>query len=166
MADRVHRGGCLCGSVSFEAEEPLRHVIACHCSQCRRTSGHFWAATSVPLGRFRLTRESAALRWFRSSPAATRGFCSTCGASLFWKPEGEPRIAIAAGALDGPTGLALSTHIHTEGAGDYYAPEGPPLHYRLPPEQVMAELRAADLDVALSPYANSRQYAVLATRPR
>ncbi|MCB9626070.1 MAG: methyltransferase domain-containing protein [Sandaracinaceae bacterium] len=46
------------------------------------------------------------------------------------------------------------------------APEGPPLHYRLPPEQVMAELRAADLDVALSPYANSRQYAVLATRPR
>ena len=88
MADRVHRGGCLCGSVSFEAEEPLRHVIACHCSQCRRTSGHFWAATSVPLGRFRLTRESAALRWFRSSPAATRGFCSDLGISMSLKAHG------------------------------------------------------------------------------
>jgi hypothetical protein len=45
------------------------------------------------------------------------------------------------------------------------APDGPPLHYRLPPEQVMAELRAGGFEVALSPYANSRQYAVLATRP-
>ncbi len=121
----IHHGSCLCGGVTFEAEEPLRSVIACHCGQCRRTSGHYWAATSASLGRFRLTKGDT-LAWFRSSREATRGFCARCGASLFWKPEREARISIAAGALDGPTGLAISEHIHTAAAGDYYSPEGPP----------------------------------------
>jgi hypothetical protein len=121
----VHAGSCLCGGVTFVATGPLRHVIACHCGQCRRTSGHFWAATSVPMHRFQLTHTST-LRWYRSSDAARRGFCCTCGASLFWRPDAEPRIAIAAGALDGPTGLRIDRHIYQADAGDYYAPEGPP----------------------------------------
>jgi len=121
----LHAGSCLCGAVAFEAEGPLHAVVACHCTQCRRTSGHVWAATPVPLERFRLVRDEG-LAWFRSSPAARRGFCRRCGASLLWDPAGEPRIWIAAGALDGPTGLALAEHWHREDAGDYYAPEGPP----------------------------------------
>lgn len=113
------RGSCLCGSVAFEVEEPLRAVIACHCSQCRKTSGHFWAATAVPLDRFRLLQDDG-LRWFQSSATARRGFCGNCGASLFWKPEGEDRISIAAGSLDGPTGLSIASHWHLEDKGDYY----------------------------------------------
>ncbi|MCV2863869.1 GFA family protein [Albidovulum sediminicola] len=120
-----HQGGCLCGGVAFETQGPLRAVVACHCSQCRQTSGHVWAATSVALDRFRLIADTT-LGWYDSSTAARRGFCRRCGASLFWKPAAEERIAIAAGALDGPTGLALARHIHVEDAGDYYAPEGPP----------------------------------------
>ena len=121
----IHPGSCHCGAVRFEAEGPLRPVIACHCTQCRRTSGHYWAATSVPRARFRLLREDG-LAWFRSSPTARRGFCRCCGASLFWAPEVEDRLALAAGSLDGPTGLSVSRHIHSADAGDYYAPEGPP----------------------------------------
>ena len=118
------RGACLCGAVTFVADEPLRPVIACHCSQCRKTSGHFWAATAVPLDRFHLTN-SAGLRWFRSSPAAERGFCGTCGASLFWKPKGLARISIAAGSLDGPTGLTLESDWFLADAGDYYTAARP-----------------------------------------
>jgi hypothetical protein len=121
----IHPGSCHCGAVRFEAEAPLRPVIACHCTQCRRTSGHFWAATSVHRDRFRLRRDDS-LAWFRSSPRAQRGFCRTCGASLFWAADGEDRLSLAAGALDGPTGLAVAEHWHAEDAGDYYAPEGPP----------------------------------------
>lgn len=121
----IHPGSCHCGAVRFEAEAPLRPVLACHCTQCRRTSGHFWAATSVPLARFRLLRDDG-LAWFRSSARARRGFCRACGASLLWAPDGEDRLSLAAGALDGPTGLALAEHWHKETAGDYYAPEGPP----------------------------------------
>lgn len=114
------RGSCLCGAVEFQAEPPLRPVIACHCTQCRKTSGHYWAATSVPQDRFQWIR-SDGLRWFQSSPHAQRGFCGTCGASLFWKPDGEERISIAAGSLDGETGLSIEIHWHLEDSGDYYS---------------------------------------------
>jgi hypothetical protein len=113
------QGSCLCGAVRFRADPPLRQVIACHCTQCRKSSGHFWAATAVPMDRFHLT-EDRGLRWYRSSPSAERGFCGKCGASLFWKPTGEDRISIAAGALGGETGLTVESHWHQEDAGDYY----------------------------------------------
>ncbi len=119
------QGSCLCGQVVFAVDGPLRPVIACHCTQCRKVSGHYWAASSVPMARFRLIRDDG-LRWFRSSAAAQRGFCGGCGASLFWKPEGEDRISFAPAALDGATGLTMAEHILTEFVGDYYAPEGPP----------------------------------------
>jgi len=115
----MHHGSCLCGAVRFEITGPMRPVVACHCSQCRRTSGHVWAATSVPDKALRLIRADG-LRWYRSSDRARRGFCAICGASLFWKPDGEDRTAIAAGALDQPTGLRLDRHIFTADKGDYY----------------------------------------------
>src|SRR5207248_10006566 len=40
-------GRCLCGSVSYVVSGPLRPVVACHCSQCRRMTGHFMAATAA-----------------------------------------------------------------------------------------------------------------------
>lgn len=119
-------GACHCGAVAFELVPPLRPVIVCHCSQCRKVSGHVWAATSVPLDRFRLTRDDG-LCWFASSAGARRGFCNRCGASLFWQPVDEARISIAAGALDGPTGLQVAAHIHTGDAADYDRPGGSPL---------------------------------------
>ncbi|HGG64526.1 MAG TPA: GFA family protein, partial [Rhodobacteraceae bacterium] len=33
-------GGCLCGAVTYVVNGPLRDVIACHCTQCRKSSGH------------------------------------------------------------------------------------------------------------------------------
>lgn len=121
----IHKGGCLCGAVAFEAEAPLGPVILCHCGQCRRWSGHVFAATAVPHDRFRLVRDRG-LAWYRSSDIARRGFCRDCGASLFWQPDGEAQVYLAAGALEAPTGLAVAAQWHREDAGDYYAPEGPP----------------------------------------
>jgi len=119
------QGSCLCGAVVFQVTPPLRNVVACHCTQCRKVSGHFWAASSVPMSGFTVT-EDRGLAWFRSSASALRGFCRDCGATLFWKPEGEDRMGFSPGALDGPTGLVVDRHIFAEDAGDYYAPEGPP----------------------------------------
>jgi hypothetical protein len=112
-------GGCLCGSVRYRATGPLRNVLVCHCTQCRRQSGHIAAHTSVPLDRFWLERDTA-LSWYRASPSAERGFCRVCGSNLFWKPAAEPRISITAGTLDGPTGLSIEEHIFCADRGDYY----------------------------------------------
>jgi hypothetical protein len=114
-------GGCLCGAVRYEASAPLRGVVLCHCEMCRRTHGHFAAYTAVRKSALRLV-ESRGLKWYRSSPHARRGFCSECGASLFWEANDRDTISIAAGTLDAPTGLATVLQIHTASAGDYYEP--------------------------------------------
>jgi hypothetical protein len=112
-------GGCLCGAVRYEVRGPLRSVVGCHCSQCRRTSGHFSANTAARPEGFVLTR-SEGLRWYRSSEIARRGFCGVCGSNLFWEPMSGDRISISAGTLDGPTGLSMAIHIFIGDGGDYY----------------------------------------------
>jgi len=124
----MHTGHCLCGAVRFETTGPLGPPDACHCSQCRRWSGHHWASTDVP--RAALTVHGAdAVRWYASSEKVRRGFCATCGSVLFWDPVHHDRIAIAMGAIDPPTGVTLHKHIFVTDKGDYYAlADGVPQH--------------------------------------
>ncbi|PLS20046.1 GFA family protein [Neptunicoccus cionae] len=112
-------GSCLCGAVTFEVSGDLRPSVACHCTQCRKTSGHYWSATQVPSDRLTLTR-SDGLQWYQSSPTARRGFCSVCGSSLFWEMDGEGATSIGTGTLDGDTGLHTEKHIFVADKGDYY----------------------------------------------
>ena len=112
-------GGCLCGGVRYRVTGPLRDVIFCHCTRCRRTHGHFAAYTACAREHLEL-EEDRTLRWYELD-ASRRGFCSECGASVFWEREGRPTISISAGTLDGPTGLRPSHHVFVADAGDYYA---------------------------------------------
>ncbi len=114
-----HTGGCLCGGVRYEVAGPLRDVIACHCSQCRRTSGHFVAATRAANDALKLLAEQT-LTWYRSSESAERGFCCRCGANLFWRPIGGTTTSIFAGTLDTPTHLRIARHIFVADKSDYY----------------------------------------------
>ena len=115
----MHRGSCLCGAVSFEVAAPLHPPDACHCSQCRKQSGHYWASTDV--ARADLTIHGAEkLTWFRSSEKVRRGFCSTCGSALFWDPIGKDLVGVAMGAFDQPTDTQLRIHIFVAEKGDYY----------------------------------------------
>lgn len=112
-------GRCLCGAIRYEVRGPLRPVVACHCSQCRRSSGNFATATATYAEALTVNGEQA-LAWYRSSDEAERGFCSGCGSSLFWRRIGADEISIMAGTLDLPTGLRTALHIGVGDASDYY----------------------------------------------
>jgi len=112
-------GRCICGAVKYRSIGPWRDVISCHCETCRRTSGHFWAATAVSADRLEITAD-AGLVWFQSSPVAKRGFCNRCGSSLFYRHNDKSYIAVAAGTLDQPSGLQLAEEVFTHEKGDYY----------------------------------------------
>ena len=113
------RGSCLCGAVSFEVEGELPGPDACHCSICRRVSGHYWASTDLP--RSAVTIHGAEnVTWYQSSEKIRRGFCATCGSALFFDPVHRDWTAIAMGAFDKPTGTRLAKHIFVEDKGDYY----------------------------------------------
>jgi hypothetical protein len=92
---------------------------ACHCSQCRRQSGHYWVSTNVPRDAIRVEGEEN-VTWYRSSEKVRRGFCATCGSVLFWDPIGRDKISVAMGAFDKPTGTHLAVHIFVADKGDYY----------------------------------------------
>jgi hypothetical protein len=112
-------GGCLCGAVRFETTGTLRPVAYCHCGQCRKWHGHIGAYTNAPNDQFKLVHDEG-LSWFASSDFAQRGFCSKCGSSLFWRRNQGDSISIAAGSLDGRTGLESERHIYVPDKGDYY----------------------------------------------
>jgi hypothetical protein len=113
-------GHCLCGAVSYTISGDLRPIVYCHCEQCRRTSGHFVAATACKPSQISFDADDG-LVWYRSSPKAKRGFCKSCGSNLFWAPEHHHYWSVFAGALDRPTGLTAASHIFVHMASDYYA---------------------------------------------
>lgn len=128
-----HKGSCSCGAVRFEIAGRLANPDACHCRTCRKSSGHFFVSSDVP--KSALTLHGAEhLSWYASSDKVRRGFCRTCGASLFWDPVQRDWIGVASGAFDTPTGTRIHVHVHAAGKGDYYDLGGDiPVFPRIPP---------------------------------
>jgi hypothetical protein len=115
----MHHGSCHCRAVTFTVQGDLPPPDACHCSICRKQSGHFFASTEVKKTDLTVTG-SENLTWHQSSPKVRRGFCKICGSSLFFDPPHRDWIAIAMGAFDGPTQTRLHLHIFVADKGDYY----------------------------------------------
>tara|TARA_R110002033_G_scaffold2125_7_gene15190 strand:+ start:155 stop:481 length:327 start_codon:yes stop_codon:yes gene_type:complete len=88
-------------------------VAACHCTQCRKATGHFAAAIPAPWDSIALNGK---VTWFASSATGRRGFCDTY---LFWE-EGDGLTYIMAGSLDDETGLRMDGHIFYADRGDCY----------------------------------------------
>jgi hypothetical protein len=112
-------GSCLCGGVKFEIAGEMRPVIVCHCTQCRKQSGHFAAFSACRDADLKLTSKET-LAWYRASGTAGRGFCNACGSLLFWKGDATDYTSIAAGSIDGMTDLRIEGHIYCSDKGDYY----------------------------------------------
>ncbi|HWB75824.1 MAG TPA: GFA family protein [Nannocystaceae bacterium] len=129
----MHTGSCLCGAVKFEVACELKPPDACHCTICRKHSGHVFASTDVPRVAVTLRGEDA-ITWYQSSAKVRRGFCRTCGSSLFFDPPADRDwIGIAMGAFDKPTNTKLAVHIFTADKGDYYEITDDLLQHERPP---------------------------------
>ena len=110
---------CLCGNISFKTSGYHRDVQNCHCVQCLKTHGHHAAYSKVEEKDLKFLSKKS-LKWFKSSKRAKRGFCSNCGASIFFKVLGTNSVCIAAGIFNNPTKLKTSIEIFTKGKSDYY----------------------------------------------
>ena len=113
------KASCLCGSIQFKTEGYHTDVRNCHCIQCMKTHGHYAAYTSVEEQNIKFIKKKT-LKWFRSSKGAKRGFCSKCGASIFFKSLKKKDIHIAAGMFNKPVKLKTIVNIFTKGKLDYY----------------------------------------------
>lgn len=116
------KGSCLCGGVSIRVEGELEHLPeVCHCSQCRKQTGHVFAGVNVRKTALKL-HGTENISWYQSSEKVRRGFCSGCGSTLFWQPilDGYEWTSVAMGVFDTPTGVRLAKHTFIADKGDYY----------------------------------------------
>jgi hypothetical protein len=85
----VHRGGCHCGRVRFEADAAAAITVQdCNCSLCRMTG---FLHLIVPASRFRLLTGADALTEYTfNTGVAKHRFCRVCGIKSFYIPRSNP----------------------------------------------------------------------------
>ena len=111
-------GSCLCGDIRWECdpdpESGMHHH--CHCSICRKMHGSaFVTFVGVEVGDFLwLAGEGALVRyWATTDSVYQRTFCPRCGSAGPIHVEGEGRMYMPAGCLDGDPGVRPNRHIFT-----------------------------------------------------
>ncbi len=119
MSIESRSGSCNCGRVSYQVTGPMREIVACHCGQCRKQSGLYYAATNAADSDL-VVNDSGSLKWYAASDFAKRGFCGECGSALFWKANDSVQTSIIAGSLDAGSGLKIERHIFCADKGDFY----------------------------------------------
>ncbi|WP_247227544.1 GFA family protein [Yoonia sp. F2084L] len=105
--------------ITFTVTGDLPGLSACHCTACRKHSGHYEASVDVARSALKVSGETH-VKWYQSSEKVRRGFCGHCGSTLFWDPIFQDWTAIAMGAFDTPTGTQIERHIFVSEKGDYY----------------------------------------------
>ena len=118
--------GCLCGGVRFLVPGPAGAVTACHCSRCRRVSGHFAASFDVAEKAVD-DQARGELATQGTCGGGSRGFCRTCGLPQWFRAR-NGGFSVEAGVVPGVTGGYLVRHIHVADKGDdYRLDDGVPL---------------------------------------
>ena len=105
-------GGCLCGKVRYEVDQPPVAAGYCHCTRCQRRTGSAAAvsATLVP-GSLEITSGEELLASWDPPDGWKKVFCSACGGALW--AQNDDLYAVRMGTFDGDPGVRPSYHQFT-----------------------------------------------------
>lgn len=117
-------GKCLCGAVTFSAEDVQHDFHACHCGMCRKWSGGPGMGVSVGKVTFDGAENITA---YASSEWAERAFCKQCGTNLYYRMPEQDMYILWAGAFDDQTPFEMHGEIYIDEkpAGYNFAGEHP-----------------------------------------
>ncbi len=116
-------GGCYCGAIRYECDQPPVEPGICHCRECQRWTGSaFLAVAGFPLSGFRYIKGSPRLN--QTSSIVERWFCPDCGSSLHCRylvslgedeiAENPDHVLVSIGTLDNPEVVELEYHYGVE----------------------------------------------------
>lgn len=110
---KVRTGGCLCGSIRFQASGVPLNPHTCSCTMCQRHTGALTAAW-VEFSRDDVlwTGPGGAPATWRSSERSSRAFCPVCGSSI-GAIDDAPTVALLVGAFDRPDAVDLMPTGHS-----------------------------------------------------
>ena len=129
-------GGCLCGTLRYQAQGDPLYMGFCYCVDCRKASGSGYipfmsfAANAVRFAGESSQFVSKALR----GGEAVRNFCPTCGSLVFGGRAGmDTEHTIYAGTLDNPSLFVPRVAIFARDRAPWaLIPPGLTVHDRLP----------------------------------
>jgi hypothetical protein len=101
----TRRAACSCGQLNVVAEGTPIRISMCHCLACqRRTGSAFGIQARWPSDRVRIEgRSTEYVRISDDGDPRTFHFCPECGATVYYRPSGEPDlIAVPIGAFADP----------------------------------------------------------------
>jgi hypothetical protein len=119
-------GGCLCGSVRFEARPDKREGYYCHCRMCQLAFGNTRAAF-MNLRKDQVAWAGRPPAYYASSKIARRGFCATCGTPLSFEYLDSDFMDLSIGAFDDPAAITPTLHFAVESRlAGWHADDGLP----------------------------------------
>ena len=111
----IHKGGCHCGKVTYEADVPLEGCIACNCSYCEIKG---LILNFIPASQFKLlTGEDNMTTYHFNKHVISHQFCNDCGVESFASgkgPDGSEMVAINLRCLK-DIDVSTLTPMHFEG---------------------------------------------------
>lgn len=109
----MYIGGCLCGGVRFEINGPIKNIVYCHCSQCRKPQGSAFASNGVvQAADFSVVSGAELLKGFEATPGQTKYFCGTCGSPIISKSQARPgEVRVRLGTIESDIEERPSAHI-------------------------------------------------------
>lgn len=112
-------GSCHCGEVKVRVPDDAIGVVGCHCGDCQKLHGNYFAMLAVDRGALGVEGE-ASVRWYDSSTKARRSFCGRCGSRLFKDPHGSPKVLVSVGLFDRHLPRRLIKNVMPESKPDWY----------------------------------------------
>ncbi len=115
-APQIIDGACLCGAVTVTAEVSKPLLRACHCEMCRKHTSSMYMSLAYDEGTLAFT---GPVQTYRSSAWAERGFCKTCGSTLFYGTVADGKKHPAAGLFKDASGAPLKLEFFADSAPGY-----------------------------------------------
>lgn len=111
----MYSGRCLCGAVQFEIKGQIRHIVYCHCSQCRKAQGSAFASNGIVKScDFKILSGQEKLTAYESTPGQTKYFCRICGSPIISKTESKSdQVRIRLGTITSDIKERSMAHIFT-----------------------------------------------------
>lgn len=127
------KGQCLCGAVQVTATVDNPRVRACHCDMCRQhTSGPFFSLETVPDS----VTVTGPAQQFKSSDWGGRGFCATCGSTLWYGFDADNSRNLSAGLFPNAGGGTLKVEFFSDKCPQGYALAG--AHRKMTTQETIA----------------------------
>jgi hypothetical protein len=118
MSDTIV-GACHCGAISVTVPADSVGVVACHCGDCQKLHGNFFAMLAVDRSQATWSGEEN-IRWYSSSAKARRSFCAQCGSRLSKDPQGSPKVLVSVGLFDKTLPRHVIKHVFSEAKPAWY----------------------------------------------